>query len=64
VGPLETAGMEEPAKEVLCFLCLTRAEESADADAGVPGPGVPVVPVADAARVLGQGGGGGGHRSS
>jgi hypothetical protein len=64
VGPLEAAGMEEPAKEVLCFLRLTRAEESADADAGVPRPGVPVVPVAYAAGVLGQGGGGGGHRSS
>ena len=51
-GPVQAAGVEEPGVEVAGFVVFADAEEGADADAGVAGPGVAVVPVADSAGVL------------
>ena len=49
--------MEQPGEEVAGLVLFADAEEGADADAGVAGPGVAVVPVADPAGVLGERGG-------
>ena len=51
-GPVQAAGVEQPGEEVAGFVVLADAEEGADADAGVAGPGVAVVPVADPAGVF------------
>ena len=61
-GPVAAAGMEQPRQEVTGLVILAHAEERADTDACVPGPGKAVVPVADAARVFGKRGGGRRHR--
>ena len=46
--------MEQPGVEVAGFGVLADAEKGADADAGVAGPGIAVVPVADPAGVFGE----------
>ena len=51
-GPVESAGVEQPGQEPARLVDLADAEEGGDADAGVAGPGEPVVPVADPAEVL------------
>jgi hypothetical protein len=61
---VETAGVEQPGEEVAGFVVLAGAEEGADADAGVAGPGEAVVPVAHAPGIFGERGGGGGDRSA
>src|SRR5829696_7784521 len=48
-GPVQAAGVQQPGVEVAGFAVLADAEERADADAGVAGPGVAVVPIADPA---------------
>jgi hypothetical protein len=53
-GPLQPAGVEQPGEETAGLVELADAEERGDADAGVPGPGVAVIPVAHAAGILGQ----------
>ncbi|HYX44674.1 MAG TPA: hypothetical protein VE760_06485 [Acidimicrobiales bacterium] len=59
---VEAGGMEQPGQEPPSLVGLAHSEEGGDADAGVAGPRVAVVPVALAAGVLGERGGGGGHR--
>ena len=49
-GPVEAAGVEQPGQEAARLVVLADAEEGGDADAGVAGPGVAVVPVPDARR--------------
>ena len=61
-GSGQAAGVEEPGEEGAGLLRLAGGEERGDADAGVAGPGVAVVPVAGAADPLGQRGGRGGDR--
>ena len=61
-GPVQPGGVQRPGHEQAGLLGLADAQEGADADAGVAGPGEAVVPVANATRVLGQGRGGGGDR--
>jgi hypothetical protein len=61
-GPFEAAGVQQPGEEPASLVDLADTEEGADADAGIAGPGEAVVPVADAAGVLGQRGGGRGDR--
>ena len=51
---VEATGVQQPRQEPAGLGHLPDREERADADAGVTGPREPVVPVADAARVLGQ----------
>ena len=51
-GPVQAAGVEQPGEEVAGFVVFADAEERADADAGVAGPGVAVVPVAGPAGVF------------
>jgi hypothetical protein len=53
-GPVQAAGVEQPGVEVAGFGVLADAEKGADADAGVAGPGIAVVPVADPAGVFGE----------
>jgi hypothetical protein len=52
-GSGEPSGVQEPGEEPAGLGELVDAEEGGDADARVAGPGVAVVPVADAAGVLG-----------
>jgi hypothetical protein len=52
--PVEPGRVQQPTHELAGLLGLAGAEERADADAGVARPGEAVVPVADAAEVLGQ----------
>lgn len=59
---VEATGVEQPGQASAGFVGFADAQEGADADAGVAGPGVAVVPVADPAEVLRKRGGGGGHR--
>jgi hypothetical protein len=59
-GPVEPGGVQQPGHELAGLRGLPGAEEGADPDAGVAGPGEAVVPVADAAGVLGQRAGEGG----
>jgi len=53
-GPGKPGGVQQPGHEQAGLVGLADAEEGADADAGVSGPGVAVVPVADTAGLLGQ----------
>ena len=53
-GPFETAGVQQPAQEHPRLGLLSQGEERGDPDAGVPQPGVAVVPVPLSADVLGQ----------
>lgn len=63
-GALEPAGMQQPAEESEGFVGFACPQKGADADACVPRPGVPVVPVPYSAGVLRQGCCGGGDRSA
>lgn len=58
------AGLEEALVDKVhvgvCFFCEAEAEEDVDCEGCVPDPAEPVVPVADAADVFGDGEGGGG----
>src|SRR5207302_631609 len=45
---LEAAGVQQPGEEPAGLVDLAGAQEGADADAGVAGPGEPVVPVTHA----------------
>ena len=56
-GPLQPAGVQQPGEEAAGLVEFADAEERGDADAGVAGPDVAVVPVAYAAGILGQRGG-------
>ena len=53
-GPFESTGVEQPGQEPSRLVDLADAEEGGDADAGVAGPGEPVVPVANPAEVFGE----------
>jgi hypothetical protein len=53
-GPVQAAGVEQPGVEVAGLVVFADAEEGADADAGVAGPGIAVIPVADPAGVFGE----------
>ncbi len=46
--------MQQPGEEVAGLVAFADAEERADADAGITGPGVAVVPVADPAGSSGS----------
>jgi len=51
-GTVETAGVEQPGEKAKRFELFPGGEESGDADGSVTGPGVPVVPIANAADPL------------
>ena len=53
-GPLEAAGVQQPGQESAGLLDLADAKKGGDADAGVAGPRIAVVPVADPANVFGE----------
>ena len=59
---MQPAGVQQPTQETARLLELADREKRRDADRRIPGPGVAVIPVADAARMLGQRCGGGGDR--
>ena len=54
--------LPQPVAERAGLLAVAQAEQGVDGERGVPDPGVPVVPVALAADLLGQPHGGGGDR--
>src|SRR6187397_2438860 len=59
---VEAGGAEQPGQEGAGLVVFADAQEGCDADAGVAGPGVAVVPVPDPADDFWQGRGGGGNR--
>lgn len=60
-GAVEAAGVQQPVQEGSGLLVPAGGQEGGDADAGIAGPGVAVVPVAEPAHLLGKRGGRGGH---